>query len=143
VGDAGARLDELERFLVREVLRPARREYYRDAFPTVAADLPPELLDSTVTPSAEGPDSAATAPITVSDQAKMIKTAVDEARHGLKLAAVTSFGDAAIKPVVHETWERRHRSAIGSTVRLILSDAQIALREAVGQIVIKSETCLY
>jgi len=137
IDDATARLDELERDLVNNVLHPARERFYRDGFAMGMADLPPEIVDPDVAPSEDGARAAQRAHIGGRDHAKAVKAAIDDARHGLKLAAGTSWGDAAAGRAIHENWETRHRSAIGATMRGLLSDSQIALREAVSRIMIK------
>ena len=137
LGDATERLDELERVLTNDILGPARERFYHDGFAAGLLDLPEEIRDPDVVASPDGARAARLAPIGGRDHAKTIHAAVDEAKHGLKLAAGTSWGDPATGEAMHETWERRHRSALGTTVRVLLSDAQIALREAVSRIMIK------
>jgi hypothetical protein len=83
----------------------------------------------------EGYSAATTAPIGGRDQARTVRRLVDGARNELRLGAA-AFGT---RSAALDTWERRTGATVHATIRTLLSDAQISLREAVSQIVIKPE----
>jgi hypothetical protein len=134
MSDAEDRLVELGADLVHEVLRPARSEFHRDGFTAALSDADPRVVDTTIRPTAESDRAAQTAPIAGRDQAKDIEAAVVEACSRLRLSA-----NAEPFRGWHAGWELHHRAVLAGRIRSSLSDAQIALREAISQIVIKPE----
>jgi hypothetical protein len=139
MSDAAERLDELNSALVRGVIRPARGEFYLDAHTTALSELDPRVVDPEARPSTEGAEAAKSARIGGRDQSREVKAAVDSARLGLTLAFARPTDDPSVRDAFMRNWERRHSEAIAGTTRTLLSDAQIALREAIGKIVIRPE----
>jgi hypothetical protein len=137
--DAAERLAELTAAIKREILEPARREFYCDGFTTALSELDPGIVDPTVQPTVAGSLAAITAPIGGRDQAKAIGSSIEAARGELRFLDVVDFDDPSTRSAAIDTWERRHSERIGQLVTTSLSDAQIALREAISQIVIKPE----
>jgi hypothetical protein len=132
LAEAMSRLNELGEALKRHVLGPAREEFYRHAFGWAQRDLDPELLDDSLGPSAEGAEVARSVEIAGRDQARVIDKAIEEARLRLSLASAAASlgrGDG------YELWRTKHTDGLELLVRTLLSDAQIALREAVARLV--------
>ena len=44
-----------------------------------------------------------------------------------------------MRPVAYASWEKRHRDAITLAAQFALSNAQVALYEAVGRLLIRNE----
>ena len=132
--DASERIGELAADLVHDVMRPARGEFYRDAFTAALLDGDPRIVDTAIRPTTEGRQAAQMAPIAGRDQAAELQAALAGAANELHLAA-----NAESPAEWYAGWERRHGEALNGRVRSDLSDAQIALREAIGQIVIRPE----
>jgi hypothetical protein len=137
--DAAARLDDLELELQNTVLGPAREKFFYQAFADNAAELDPSIVDPDVVPTAAGAAVAVTHPILGSDHRRAIRSHVDEARHGLKLAHHATWGNPSTATAAHATWEIRHRERIGRGMEGMLSNAQIALHNAVMHLMVRAD----
>ena len=150
LGVARQRMDELERTLAQidaiwpyrkdGILPMARSVFYHDAFRLHRAgglDSSTDRVDLRPTP--EGDVAARTAPIRGTDQLKAIKTQIATAMRELHLVAAVAHGDPEATSALHEGWETRTRGSLTSSVKQMLSDSQIALHEAVGNLLVKPE----
>ncbi len=137
--DAASRLHELAVVLGEDVLHPAREKFLRDSFRTHSQELDPAIVDQTVTPSRSMAHAAKHAPIMGVDQAGDLRRLAETAHDELRLAAFTNHTDATIRGAAHETWETRHRGRIKSAITSHLANAQVAIHNAVGDLMIKPE----
>ncbi|MHB8397338.1 MAG: hypothetical protein ACYDCI_00165 [Candidatus Limnocylindrales bacterium] len=136
---AAERLDELERTLADGVIGPARAQFYRHAFLDQKSVLDRDMIDYTVEPTSSGAIAASTAPILGEDQYQSIGELIDRAGDELKLANAVQRPDGRPRSAYHDDWERRHRTAITSAAHGALSNAQMALHNAVGQLLIRAD----
>jgi hypothetical protein len=143
--DGNQRLEELRRELLDgdggSLLSDARAAFYRDGFEMAPYD--PEMHRE-IRPDADGELAARFGLISGRNQYHDVRLQIGEAAGSLRgLASVRAVvGDS--KPPEHwqaqyQGWHRRHTAAIGGSMRQALSDAQMALHSAVGQIRIKPE----
>jgi hypothetical protein len=144
-GIAHARLDELDRRLLDPgvgLLSRARTAFYRDAFSLHRLyGLDPASHDLSMGPTPEGERAARTAPIAGVDQVAQLRHLIEGAREGLQLVAATDrpSDGAAIRGARWGNWERSNADEIKAGIRAALSNAQIALFEAVGHLLVKPE----
>lgn len=121
------RLDELGEAL-SQILSDARAGFYQQAFDLHRLDWDPEVHRD-VYPDPDGEDAARHKMIGNLDQHRDIHRLIEEAKQGLRtrVSAALPLG----------TWEGQHRDAIGARIKRHLNDAQVALHEAVGQVLIQ------
>jgi hypothetical protein len=136
--DANDALDELKEQLLASLLL-ARQEFYTQAFPAQWSRLDPEIVDPEKGPTEEGLEQATSFPILNSDQASDLALAVERARKELMLAAGAYAQEILMRPLAYANWERTHRDAITIAAIMALSNAQVALFQAVGRLLIKKE----
>jgi len=127
VATALDRLDELGDVLA-QTLSDARAGFYRQAFDLHRLDWDPDVHQD-VYPDPDGETAARTAQIAGIDQARDLNKLVESAKQELRTTVAATLPLAA--------WEHRHRDAISSRIKRHLNDAQVALHEAVGQVLIK------
>lgn len=135
--DAHARLDEL-RGGVLAIQQDARAEFYRRAFD---AHRDPDIHRTDVGPSEDGERAARDAQIGGQDlwlEAARWATAAARELSGAYAAART-LPDEATRTAAFSAWEARHRDAIRHWSRTALSDAQMALHNVVGHILVRPE----
>lgn len=141
LGEAGDRLAELRVALAGPrmadgvgVLADARAQFLRQSFAAIRPSLDPAIHRTDLAPSAELERTARTAPVGRADRdhsAEALALADDAARD---LAAA-----AAGSPGSLDAWESSQRERFGLWTRRHLSDAQIALREAVARLHVRPE----
>ena len=141
--EAAQRLDELRRGLIDDqsgrgsLLANARASFYRQAFHHHPFD--PAIHD-TVRPDQVGELAARFSEIGGRNQYQDVRQAIEDLGDGLKrLAAVLNGPNAELRREQLSSWERRERDRLIGHMQLVLSDAQIALSEAVGRVRIKPE----
>ncbi len=137
--DATDRVDELVRALVDDVLRPAREEFYREAFRTHSLELDPDVVDPSFGLDRKGANAAKRAPILGTDQAADVRRLATAALDELRLAAYAPHADPATRRAAHETWELRHQGRLKSATVGHLSNAKVAIHNAVLHLMIKPE----
>jgi hypothetical protein len=123
--DAHDRLEELHRSSVA-TLRDARGKFYDDAFRHHRSP------DSALTPTQEGRITAQSAKISGYNHEHEIRAAIDHTAEQLHLATVARQLDPVRRSTPFELWEQHHSQKLTSHMRGMLSDAQIALHEAIG-----------
>jgi hypothetical protein len=137
VHDAGRRLGELQLGLVDgssrngSMLGNARAAFYRNAFREEPHDL---AIHQVIRPDAAGELVARSAPILGRDQHADLRAAIAAAGESLRRLA-------ASMPAAEQfsAWEARERDRLTAQTRMALSNAQIALSEAVGFLRVKPE----
>ncbi len=131
--DAEDRLDELSHELTERTLSAAREQFLHDAFRVHRHTLPLGAAGNDLEPTVEGVRIARTATIGTdqTDQHAELRRLVTRAKRDLR-----TYGGATATKAGFDAWEARHRTAIGGAVATHLSDAQIALHEAVGRLLI-------
>jgi hypothetical protein len=134
-------LDELAEELADRLLPQARAAFFLAAFESQRSRLPADLVDARVVPTDESRESAMRAPINNVDQAADIRRRIQAASKNLSLAASVgaSGGGGSTLWDNLSTWRQRHTAAITAAAVSSLSNAQIALDEAVGRILIRPE----
>jgi hypothetical protein len=138
LADASDSLDELKGDLV-DHLADARCSFYRDAFPAQWAILDPEIVDPDMGPTEDGVEIAGTAPILGEDQAGHIDAIVERARQEIMLTAGVYADAPDARMAAYKSWVIRYGESIGLTMEASLSNAQVALYEAVGRLLIRKE----
>jgi hypothetical protein len=126
--DAHDRLQELHRSTVA-TLRDARSRFYDDAFRAH------RHVHSLLTPTQEGRLTAQSAKIAGYNHEHEIRQAMDHAGEQLHLATVARDLDPLRRSTPLEIWEGHHRDKLTNHLRGILSDAQIALHNAIGHLI--------
>ena len=130
---ATRRLRELTSSLVNHV-GDARAHFYRSAFQQHArGGLDPDVHQVGLGPTAEGEAAARKATIMQRSIVFDLVDAMSDAEAGLQSAALAGGGDYL------DAWAGENRDRLVGRVRGELSDSQIAIFEAVGQILIKPE----
>jgi hypothetical protein len=129
---AKARLVELYGSLVRHV-SDARGHFYRDSFTKHRLDFDPEIHDASVAPSHDGELAARNTPILGRPYERDLLDLVEDADRALVSATLAGGG------TFFENWSTTHRDRIVSRASRELSDAQMAIFEAVGEILVKPE----
>jgi hypothetical protein len=137
-GKADERLTELAVSL-RYLLESARSEFYTKAFTTQLMLLDRRLVIPGLGPTTEGEQAARLAPIQGVDQASTIAASVEKARRELALAVAATYNQPPQRAVGLEVWEKRHAKLIATTANLALGTSQVALFQAVGQLLIRPE----
>jgi hypothetical protein len=136
LADATARLDELALSLSEDILEPAREAFYRESFRTHRLELDPSVVDPDVVADRAGAFAARRAPILSRDQHADVRTLLATAGGELALANGIYAGHYS---AYHQGWEVRHRDRITSHVEGALSNAQVALHNAIMVLMIKPE----
>jgi hypothetical protein len=130
---ANRRLTELTESLSRHV-GDTRAHFYRAAFAQHRrAGLDPDIHDVALQPDAEGEAVVRRAAVLGRDYVADILDSVSDAQAGLQSAVLAGGGDYL------EAWESEHRDRLTGRATAELSNSQIAIFEAVGQILVKSE----
>ncbi len=130
---ANRRLSELTETLVRHV-GDTRAHFYRAAFAQHRRiGLDPDIHDVTLTPDADGEAVVRKAAVLGRDYVADILDTVSDAQAGLQSAILAGGGDYL------EVWEAEHRDRLTGRAAAELSNSQIAIFEAVGQILVKPE----
>ena len=137
--DGASRLDELAIALVEDILHPAREAFYRDSIRTHRLELDPSIVDETFAPTRAMAHTAKHFPILGIDQAADLGRLAAAATDELRLAAYANHYDAIVRAAAHQTWELRHRDRLKSATEMHLSDAQVALHNAVRVLMIRPE----
>jgi hypothetical protein len=143
--DAEDRLDELSPELTAHTLAPAREQFYRDAFELHHRHLPIDSAGQQLSPTDDGVRHARTARIPVGakliDQHAEMRDVVTRAKRDLR-----TYGGVYATKAGFDAWEKRQNGHVGNTVAGHLSDAQIAIHEAVGALMVREadelEWCL-
>jgi hypothetical protein len=130
---ATRRLSELTESLSRHVA-DTRAHFYRAAFAQHRRiGLDPDIHDVTLQPDAESESYLRRAAVLGRDYVADFLDAVSDAQAGLQSAVLAGGGDYL------EAWEGEHRDRLTSRATAELSNSQIAIFEAVGQILVKPE----
>ena len=130
---ATARLRELTQQLGRHV-SDARAAFYRQSFADHArAGLDPDVHDLSMAPTPDGEAAARRATILGSNIVFDLVDIVSDAEAGLQSAILAGGGEFL------ESWAGTSRDRLDARVRSELSNSQIAIFEAVGQILVKPE----
>ena len=143
------RLAELTGSLVQHV-SDARAAFYRQAFRQHQAALDPDVHQLGLGPTHEGERAARTVAILGRNYFADITDLVEDARASLTSAALADQGGDLHHFLPHEggggyggsyleSWAQNNRDRLAGLTARNLSDAQIAIFEAVGQILIKPE----
>jgi hypothetical protein len=112
----------------------ARAHFYRAAFQQHArGDLAPDVHQVGLGPTAEGEAAARQVEIKGHNYTIDLVDIVGDAQTGLQSAALAGGGDYL------DAWAGENRDRLVGRIRWELSDSQIAIFEAVGQILIKPE----
>jgi hypothetical protein len=132
-GTASNRLDELKTSLTQHV-SDARAHFYRSAFRQHArAGLDPAIHHLNAIPTPDGETVARSTPILGSDYRLELADLMGDAEAELQTATLAGA------PEFLAGWRSDYAERIERTTRRMLSDAQIALFESVGQILVKPE----
>jgi hypothetical protein len=140
ITEAGQRLDELRLGLLDDqsrtgsLLSNARAAFYRAAFREEPHD--PDI-HQVVRPDPSGELAARFSPIAGRNQYQDLRAAITAAADGLHRLAAAAGPER--RQELLEDWERRERDRLIGQTRRTLSDAQVALSEAVSRIRIKPE----
>ena len=130
---ANARLSELAGSLSRHI-GDARGHFYRSAFTQHRRiGLDPNVHDLTAAPTPEGEAAARDAEILGRNHFLDVLDLVSDAEAGLQSATLAGGGDHL------GNWVHEHRDRLANRVRGELSNSQIAIFEAVGQILVRPE----
>jgi hypothetical protein len=132
---AEARLSELYGSLARHV-SDARGHFYRSAFR--AHEIDPEIHQTGLGPSQDGEQAARNSPILGRSYDLDFRDLVEDARAALQSAGLAEQSSGPDAPYL-ENWAEEHRQRITARVQGELSNSQIAIFEAVGQILVKPE----
>jgi hypothetical protein len=136
---AEARVLELGGELVRRI-GDARGHFYWSAFDLHRrGGLDPAIHDLNVSPDRDGEQVARTARVFGRDPRIEIVDLHDDARAALQSAALADERPSVEPSSWLENWRTEFTNRITGTVHRMLSDSQIALFEAVGQILVKPE----
>ena len=112
----------------------ARADFYHRAFGQHArAGLDPDIHQIGVGPTHDGEMAARNAIVLGAPYQREVRDLVEDAKAGLQSAALASGGDYLLN------WALEHRERINGRIRRELSTSQIAIFEAVGQILVKTE----
>jgi hypothetical protein len=136
--DANDSLDELREDL-QALLIAARSSFYKESFPAQWSILDPEIVDPERGPTEEGLEAATSEPILNSDQASDLAVAVERARRELMLSSGAYADQILMRPVAYKNWYMTHRDSLTLAMTMALSNAQVALYEAVGRLLIRHE----
>lgn len=132
---AGRRISELRNDLA-DAVEDARGTFYRQAFQQHArAGLDPEIHQLGLGPDHEGEIAARLAPILGRAHRPETYEAIQDVSAALTSAALADQNGGSFL----QSWADQHRDRLVSLTARQLSDAQIAIFEAVGQILIKPE----
>ena len=132
---ASSRMDELGTVLIQHV-ENARGAFYRQAFQQHArAGLDPEMHQVGLGPDADGERAARSVPILGRRYNDDLVDAVEDAQAALTSAALADQNGGSFL----QSWADQTRDRLTALTARQLSDAQIAIFEAVGQILIKPE----
>jgi len=141
--EAAQRLGELRRGLLDDqsgkgsLLSNARAAFYRHAFHHHPFD--PAIHDP-VRPDQVGELAARFSEIGGRNQYRDLRQAIEAIGDSLKrLQAVLTGPNAELRSEQLGSWERRERERLIGQVQMVLSDAQIALSEAVSRVRVKPE----
>ncbi len=130
---ANRRLTELTESLTRHVA-DTRGHFYRAAFAQHRRiGLDPAIHQLDLVPDPEGEAVVRGAAVLGRDYRADILDSVSDAQAGLQSAVLAGGGDYL------EAWEGEHRDRLTSRATAELSNSQIAIFEAVGQILVKPE----
>jgi hypothetical protein len=130
---ANRRLAELTEAVTRHI-GDTRVHFYRAAFAQHRrAGLDPEIHDTTLVPTFEGEAGARKTPVLGRNFVADILDQVADAQGGLQSAVLAGGGDYL------EAWESEHRDRLTGRATSELSNSQIAIYEAVGQILVRPE----
>jgi hypothetical protein len=135
LGTAEMRLTELRESLQRHVAN-ARGYFYRRAFVQHPRDPAVHRLD--LGPDADGEHAVRTLPILGRSYVHEIDDLIQDARAGLQSAALAEESSGPDAPYL-ENWAAEHAERITARVHGELSNSQIAIFEAVGQILVRPE----
>jgi hypothetical protein len=134
--DADDRLDELAHELTERTLAPAREQFYHDAFRLHRYHLPIDSRGRQLAPTADGAREARTTRIPVGgklvDQHAEMRDRVERARRHLRTYAGGGETKAGL-----EAWLARHTPSVGNAIAGHISDAQIAIHEGVGALMVQ------
>lgn len=136
ITDAVDDLEELARGL-GQLLGDARSSFYLRSYSLQRAELDPDIVDADLVPGPVDTAIARTVPIGRRDQALHIASLVDDAEGELRLGSSVQRIDPATKAAYLQNWELRHAATIASAMHGHLSDAQMSLHNAVGQLLVK------
>ena len=136
IADAADRIDELKDGLKQSVLWPAREEFFTNGLATHRQLLPSEIVQD-VAPTSYALDVARTQPILNTDQGRLLDRLAEAGKDELMLTAGMHAGNDLIRPGELAKWEQRHRDAITSAVTTSLSNAQVALHNAAGRVLVR------
>ncbi len=130
---AGARLGELRRSLTQHI-SDARASFYRQSFQQhTRAGLDPDVHQVGTGPTTEGEAAARAAEILGRNYFLEVADIVEDAKASLQSATLAGG-------MTHlDNWSEENRGRLVSRVQSELSTSQIAIYEAVGQILIKPE----
>ena len=134
---AEARLSELYGSLARHV-SDARGTFYRQAFRQHQPALDPAVHQLGLGPTADGEAAARDAQIMGRSYDVDFRDLVEDARAALQSAGLAEQSSGPDAPYL-QNWAAEHSQRITARANRELSDSQIAIFEAVGQILIKPE----
>jgi hypothetical protein len=130
---AERRLGELTESLTRH-LGDARSHFYRSAFVAHRRNgLDPAIHDTAMAPTPEGEAASRSAEVLGRNYVHDVLDLVSDAQAGLQSATLAGGREYL------DGWAREHRDRIESRARSELSNSQIAIFEAVRQILVKPE----
>ena len=132
---AEQRLSELYGSLAKHV-SDARASFFRQAFRQ--HELDPELHQVGLGPTPEAEAAARDAQILGRSYDLDFRDLVEDARAGLQSAALAEQSSGPDAPYL-QNWAAEHQQRITARVQGELSNSQIAIFEAVGQILVKPE----
>ena len=116
---------------VSQWMAEARSSFFKAAFREVPHD---PAIHQVIRPEPLAEAVARTAPIGGRDQYADLKAAVDAAEQSLRVLAAANGS-----PEQFGAWQEGQRTRLLALVRRMLSDAQIALTEAISHIRVKPE----
>jgi hypothetical protein len=139
LGRAQQRVDELRVDLSRH-LSDARASFYHSAFHAHRSrGLSPATHDLSIGPHPAGEAVVRGTPLFGRDHYDDLGDVLEDAKAALQSAALASGQPAAEPSSWLENWRTDQAERIGGTMHRMLSDSQIGIFEAVGQILVKPE----
>jgi hypothetical protein len=119
-----------------QTVSDARGHFYRSSFR--AHEIDPEIHQTGLGPTQDGEQAARNSPILGRSYDLDFRDLVEDARAALQSAGLAEQSSGPDAPYL-ENWAEEHRQRITARVAGELSNSQIAIFEAVGQILIKPE----